>query len=618
MRNISSNGLAKLTTKYGIEPVTVVEIDFYVKSNGQPATLSYADRDIPATADSAFIPGRIVEVGALDDVADLSNSSSAQLELTLDDTDGSIKKIYDAHDFHKQSVRVYQWFQGLDLSDKFLVFAGKINTPVSWGERDRTVKITVLSHLEDVEVGFSPEAGEFAWLPSAMAGKAWPSIFGTVQDCPATQITKICQAVTITPVGIPSGSDAYLAAPLYANGTNSDSQAAVSQLQTMAQMNLLMAAAECWYELAPAGMQDMAKSQSLLDQWSRLNTQLINQKRKIAAKEQCITLSRHDAVDYVQTNGIGPNPIQTLGGEDFPQRTPIWVNIGGGSFYGHFEGNLFYVSERVNLDDAVQLATDLYTFQEGQCNASQTGGPTVTTYKYTQQVPIGSQCDGSINGSAGWASNEFDQHPLGPGEMSVEGTIISPANKANVFLGGLGFGQLPAASSWLRIFWKEGGQTVTLETAEPVSYVASIVPGRVICVRAFKQYDGPHVLTTVPTDFYKVSTQTFGSITAVIITLNRQLSTYRYSDGTNQGWSNELYVTFESSVGPNTVDVMRYLIDTYSDLTWDTSTFNYVHDKLIPFPSNFALLETKNLIDVLKDIAFQCRCRFGWRTMCSI
>ena len=67
-------------------------------------------------------------------------------------------------------------------------------------------------------------------------------------------------------------------------------------------------------------------------------------------------------------------------------------------------------------------------------------------------------------------------------------------------------------------------------------------------------------------------------------------------------------MTFESSVGPNTVDIMKYLIDTYTTLSYDNDSFNYCAEKLADFSSNFALVETKNIIDVLRDIAFQCRC----------
>ncbi len=642
MRNISSNGLAKLATQYGIEPINIVEIDWFNSSytvapdgeiipNGTPSTATYADRYLPGPP---AIPGKIVNIGALDEVVDmvLTNGSTAQIEITLDDTDGSIKALFNQYDFHKQDVRVYQWFNGLALSDKFLLFAGKINTPVTWNERDRTVKISVVTQLEAVEVGFSPEEGQFTWLPSAMCGKAWPMIFGTTQDVPATQITRICQAITITPVGIPSGSDAALAAPLYASGATKDISTYQNMFITSVKINMLLNASNCWrmweeeqginsfngydsryYDPVNPCASKKLQSAVLLDEANKLLQKVAQQQKKIAAKEECITLSRHDAIDYCATNGLGPNPVQTLGGEDFPQNVPVWVNIGGGSFYGHFEGNLFYVEQRVNLDDAVQLATDLYTFQEGQCESAKTGGVNHQAYDVSQKVPCGSFCD-LASGVDGISQDSLWNGACGTVNgctpactMRTVGCLVSPSS-SGINIPGVGIGQLPPQSTWLRIFWKEGGQSVKLETAEAISYVVSIVPGTVLTVKAFKQYDGPHVLTTVPTDYYTVSTVNYGPIQAVVITMSRELATYRYSDGTNQGWSNEIYVTFQSTVGPNTVDILEYLIDTYTDLTWDADSFNYVHTKLAPFPSNFALLELKNAIDVIREIAFQARC----------
>ena len=42
----------------------------------------------------------------------------------------------------------------------------------------------------------------------------------------------------------------------------------------------------------------------------------------------------------------------------------------------------------------------------------------------------------------------------------------------------------------------------------------------------------------------------------------------------SEGWSDELYITFQSSVGPNTVDILEYIIENYTDLTYDTASFN--------------------------------------------
>ena len=88
------------------------------------------------------------------------NNSSQSIDITLDDTDGSIKAIFDNTDIHKRDARVYQYFDGLSVSDKFLLFAGKVSSPIIWNERDRTVKFTIISQLEDREVGFSAEEGQ--------------------------------------------------------------------------------------------------------------------------------------------------------------------------------------------------------------------------------------------------------------------------------------------------------------------------------------------------------------------------------------------------------------------------------------------------------------------------
>ena len=97
---------------------------------------------------------------------DLSfNGSSGRSGLTLDDTDGSLKAIFDAYDIYNVHVRIYQWFQGLDLADKFLVFSGRINTPVTWDERDARL-VTIVSPLENLEVGFLVEEGSFPYIPS--------------------------------------------------------------------------------------------------------------------------------------------------------------------------------------------------------------------------------------------------------------------------------------------------------------------------------------------------------------------------------------------------------------------------------------------------------------------
>ena len=203
MRSISGNGLAKLAEKYGNEPIAIVEIDWVAGK-----TMAYADRTVQS------IPGRIIEVGELDDVVNVTGSSDSQeVSLTLDDTDGTIKAILDTHDVHTRPARVYQYFSGLALSDKFLLFSGQLTSPIIWNERDRTVKVTILSQLEDREIGFSPEEGNFPYVPAEMVNKAWPLIFGTVINSPCIRVTNAITGTTLTPVGILAGQELMLDLP---------------------------------------------------------------------------------------------------------------------------------------------------------------------------------------------------------------------------------------------------------------------------------------------------------------------------------------------------------------------------------------------------------------------
>ena len=231
------------------------------------------------------------------------------------------------------------------------------------------------------------------------------------------------------------------------------------------------------------------------------------QAAKVAAKEECITLSRHDAADYCATNGVGDNPIQTLGGEDFPQNTPIWVNIGGGSFYGYFEGNLVLLQRASEPGRRRAACHGPLYFSRGAVRVGEDRRRDPPSLRHFAEGSLRlalrlafkrhrrpEQDDALDNGACGTVNGCTP-----PCTMRSVGCLVSPA-KSGVNMPGLGIGQLPPASTWLRIFWKEGGQTVKMETADAVSYVASIVPGTVLTVKAFKQYDGPHVLTTVPTD----------------------------------------------------------------------------------------------------------------------
>lgn len=556
MRTLSANALTKIATRAGTEPVAIVEVDWV------DGPILYADRDIDTR-----VKGRILAIGNLDNVVSVSdNNATQEISITLDDTDGSIKAIFDANDIHKRPVRVYQWFDGLDLDDRFLLFAGKLSSPIAWNERDRTVAFNVVSQLEDKEIGFSAEEGQFPYIPNDLVGKSWPMIFGKVADVPALRFNEAVSGTSMCGVGIISGSEYHNSVPL-----RDDSNHYRNMYLLWRQSEFLNTAATAYEQAANAtgNAQYAAQAAQLREQHSANFQQQQEANNQKLAEDYCALTQRSSTVS---NQGLGCNPVRILGGEDFPQNTPIAINIGGGIFVGYFTGDQFTIQDRYHEPHEI-TAEEAYTSSTANQNCTSEDVQT-EPYEFVMKVPKG-----------------FGD-PMNDDQVRLWGWVSTAPKTAS-----------STSDQVAQYFWAEAGSRVVMHSDEPISYIASIIPGTVLAVKAYKTLDGVRRLVNVPTDLWTVETKNYGPITAVQVVLDRPLSTIN-----DQGWSDDIYVTFESSIGPHTVDILAYLISTYTDLTADTVSFAAVRPKLNAFPMNFPILDRKNAVEVLQEIAFQARC----------
>jgi hypothetical protein len=170
---------------------------------------------------------------------------------------------------------------------------------------------------------------------------------------------------------------------------------------------------------------------------------------------------------------------------------------------------------------------------------------------------------------------------------------------------------LPITSTWigndnvhnydsiLQHLWIDAGASVQLINSDPLLYAVSLTPGTITGVKAMCNVSGVQLLVEVPA--YTVKTVQAGRATATLIQLPQLLSTVE-----GEHWGDDLYVSFTSSVGPGVVDILKWIIDTYSDLAWDPASFAACD---VPFSANFALNSSRNVVSVLQDIAFQACCQ---------
>ena len=182
MRTVPAQTLAALQQDLGTEPILIIGVSW---SEGSDEIL-YSDQRISG---GAYPYPTLTQISSFDTAMLVSGSGDSQsISVILDDVDGTLKNTFNSYDIHKRPVKVYQLFRGVDLANKFLLFNGEINSPVSWDEGARTLSFTVLTRAEDADVAFSMEEGDFPQIPEDALGKVWPLVFGQVCNMETVQV----------------------------------------------------------------------------------------------------------------------------------------------------------------------------------------------------------------------------------------------------------------------------------------------------------------------------------------------------------------------------------------------------------------------------------------------
>ena len=535
MRTIPANTLTQIAEHYANEPINIVSVAW------DGSVHWYADKDVES------IDGKITSISDMETVINISGSSdSEEISIILSDTDGTIKTLMDNNDVHKVDAWVYQYFNGMTLDDKFLLFKGKVNSPITWSEGTRRVSFNIVSRLEDEDVGFSAEEGQFESVADELIGQPWPLVFGNVTGVRALRTTRVGTAITGQGISLP---DVTLLGRIEALRINEEYQwglhvAAAAQANYYLGQSIL--ATQAGDTTAAAAWTAKMEAALLVSTNARINAINFGNKKDEVQDDYNAQVANgwSTSVDIIDSD----SPILT---------GTVRLKIGGAVFTGTNSGSTITFDSH-NIAWYVAAGTEWFS---------------VSNY--------------------GWVPRELTEEPLNlpraTGTQFIVGTDSSFVPDGNITGTSLGY------------FYANAGTTIEVITAEQQEYVISIVPGTVTRVSAYYNNNGLRVLRVVPTDYYTVETRDYGAISAVILTTTDALSKLG-------NWEDQIFVDFESTVGPNTVDIMEYLITNYSSLTYDITSFNSVKAALENYPSHFALYERKDILTLLKEIAWQCRC----------
>jgi hypothetical protein len=503
----------------------------------------------------------VVSLGRFDTSTTFNGSSDTQTtSVILNDIDGSLKNITNTIDIHKRKASIYLCFAGLPITEKVLLFSGQINSPIIWDEAVRTLGFDILSKIEDTEVAFTMEDSEyFPFVPPADRNKVWPLVFGHVCHMQGVPVTALRKGFLAEGVGV---KDPTLE-------------------ERLCQANKL----KCASKEAPSDTNDTPHN----TQGSRLVSIAGPNNKKYVVDQQCVTRRFNEICailfDRAQQDQYVKTKFDVRGGGQFPQNQLIEITINGVRFEGIMNGEEFTVQ---NVYHPALDEIDNPVCQEIS-NAS----------RGFRDVPDASSRSWSISGSGSTATyiGAALTSPLtctdGSG-LSLRETTVNGAGASWEY-----YEQFEKGN----FIWLPPGSNVFLTSESEIINIVSLIPGSVSEVAAYRNFGDTSLLVEVPTDLYEVHTIDYEGYDVVEVRLNKKLSLIE-----DQAWEDDIFVSFESSVGPNPVDAIEYLVGKYTDLTIDTATFDTVRASLENYPANFYVKTRPSVLSLIKDIAFQFRC----------
>ena len=582
MRNLTSGVLTKVQQRLGSEPLLIVGVKWEDPVKGQEYLYGDKARDRSDTygfsgpyeaweealaashgLTSSLAPyqGKVLEISGIEDVTKVSGAgSSSQVSVKLDDTDGSIKKLIDTHNPHKKPVVVYQGFEG--TNEKFPIYEGEINTPIVWSEADRTITFEVVTKIEDRDVGFSAEEGQFPNLPDDAIGKVWPLAFGDgVNKVPGLTFQINPVGTTTTNVLVPDRTYALIKQYLQMKleFVNED-------------LSLIL-----FYQVVAeaAGDQEAAdgfKQQSIDVQ------EAANKARADNQKKMADLMLQQQQYAYAQANLlaqlVGPvtqgNTILLNKAKYFPQDTPIYARVGEFVVHGTIHRDVFtFILVQPPLP-----VPHPYKAEDGS-NA------------ISWIVPAWTDADIYID-----PMNVERPYFNGSPSRGPHGEVIPPGYSLVDSIEPEGLRVIPA------------GSAVTLIGDVSMDYIVNIIPTVVNRVWVYKSVNQLRQLYPIPTEYWVQTTTKYGDhLTAQVVRLKRPLSGYAF-----ENWEDQIYVDQTASVGPNFVDVIAWLIGNYTTHGTDDASFAEVRGHMAKYPCNFYLNKRGNILAVLSEMAYQARC----------
>lgn len=695
----------RVDQKQATQPVVLVDIYW-----GFGGFSTYADKDYLFNSNNEpQIEGRILNITGLDSTVKLNGSNSSSISLTLDDHDNKLRDTINNNNVNliSRKVVIRHAYDDLDnqATNTIVLFVGQITTPITWG--NRTLSFTVLSKLEDKEVGFSAEQGQFDFINDDAVGKTWPLVVGAAKFVPGIKINNRTVGYAMSEYSIISlkeyknfrelvqeyvkikrtkekmdddrvdenkrkiwcSDDEYKEVfdkfvskwselLNYYNNLISQKPESVDTLKS-----LFDALIEYWdkFEFNLQCVAEINEIQSILRKefsefqeadrplsgsnaviWQQKKQEYLNRSNVLQAQlvinQQIITEQETLIGDLsIELQEFGLTSLKVLNGKKFPQGTNVDILINGLKIRGVFTNDTFAVGDLLPtysdiefgtretddpnifwLDDSSIYLKHQFIFIKKQNEPSRLAyvkdqnGNKCTLY----QMLVKKIAENPIKYEPILLDDTYQIYQTSAASLNAWFSLDD--NNPNFI--SLKKDRMETGTSFMyeddldidyeikmgdEVFKASDYFDTYIVNCVPLSHTASTSVNEVC---AYRTINGEKRLVPIPKKYYrKRQNEILDQLKVTAIEMIRPLTDHK-----GENWESDIYVSISGGVFGNSnydaIDLLIFFITKYSTLSYDSTSFTATRVHVANMIPNFLLDERRNVIDLIEEIAWQCKC----------
>lgn len=565
---------AHLDLSQGLEPMIIVEVQW----GGSTGTKLYAKKNLtgydinPILKDFSAISSKI---------SFLSFTQVQTISITLEDIDQSLRIAFEAETLEGKTVRVLQAYEGIDYGDEIVLLKGRILGPVKWEEGSRRINFQVVDIPEEIDLGTvlykdvldNPPFSGLKNRDHTLEDQMIPYGLGVVVKAPALRLTRELSAVLVNKLTFYDPSE---------EGTNST-----------------------YIDLLPANSDEIVFQGIDLDTVEYLEYQ--------------------NNIIYVDFQYM----VDELGVEDENGRIARFTITNFNP--EKYEFRTLTIAERIESDPDYDNPKVIW-FEQGDilvqgCMVALGSNPINST-----RIDAYNRCERQV-GRKCWFEEPWTErysYADGYGTYNARRTILLN-DEHDVDVEAI-YAFKPEDSTYPNIrremilqvqpgeifrIWNPNYNT----GYEKEIYIVNEIPSTILSVQARLQNN--QLLQEVPYElnnnksYYRIINN-WANTGRLAIEMDFPL-TYR-----NEGWGDEIYVTFHSDTEDDTIDgnvenpgdawgngssMIRYIIENAdTDITIDDTTFNAIKSKVANIPISFYITNVTKLFNFVGLIANSIRC----------